>query len=114
GLFAVARLAERHRVRVRLRPATPQGLCALVWLPDSVLERTSGPGPGTSSWSAQPAGARAQMVATEAVALTAGGQRGPGHGYAAVSSIGNPALEGRTASGWFRGGRDGQDGFSPD
>jgi signal transduction histidine kinase len=40
GLFAVARLAERHRVRVRLRPASPQGLSALVWLPDSVIERT--------------------------------------------------------------------------
>jgi signal transduction histidine kinase len=41
GLFAVARLAERHRVRVRLRPASPQGMSALVWLPDSVLERTT-------------------------------------------------------------------------
>jgi signal transduction histidine kinase len=41
GLFAVARLAERHRVRVRLRPAPPQGLTALVWLPDSVIERTN-------------------------------------------------------------------------
>jgi Histidine kinase-, DNA gyrase B-, and HSP90-like ATPase len=41
GLFAVARLAERHRVRVRLRPASPQGLTALVWLPDSVIERTN-------------------------------------------------------------------------
>ena len=44
GLFAVARLAERHRVRVRLRPAIPQGLSALVWLPDSVIERTRGYG----------------------------------------------------------------------
>jgi signal transduction histidine kinase len=39
GLFAVARLAERHGVRVRLRARTPQGLTALVWLPDSVTER---------------------------------------------------------------------------
>src|ERR1700733_14066076 len=46
GPFAVARLAERHRVRVRLRPAVPQGLSALVWLPDSVVERTSGYGAG--------------------------------------------------------------------
>jgi signal transduction histidine kinase len=107
GLFAVARLAGRHRVRVRLRPATPQGLSALVWLPDSVLERTSGLGSGTSGWSAQSAGARAQTVAGEAVALTAGGQRGPGHGHATVGGIGNLAPEGRTASGWFRGGHDG-------
>jgi hypothetical protein len=41
GLFAVARLAERHGLRVRLRPANPQGLSALVWLPDTVVERTA-------------------------------------------------------------------------
>ena len=35
GLFAVARLAERHGVRIRLRAGSPQGLIALVWLPDS-------------------------------------------------------------------------------
>jgi hypothetical protein len=39
GLFAVARLAERHGIRVRLRPRSPHGLTALVWLPDSVTER---------------------------------------------------------------------------
>ncbi len=39
GLFAVGRLAERHGVRVRLRPRSPQGLAALVWLPDGVTER---------------------------------------------------------------------------
>jgi signal transduction histidine kinase len=116
GLFAVARLAERHRVRVRLRPAPPQGLSALVWLPDSVIERTGGPGSGTSSWSAQPVGSRTRAVAGEAAALTATGSvltatgpRGPGNGYANGNGVsGNPALDGRTASGWFRGGRDGE------
>jgi hypothetical protein len=39
GLFAVARLAERHGVRVRLSAGTPQGLTALVWLPDSIAVR---------------------------------------------------------------------------
>jgi signal transduction histidine kinase len=39
GLFAVARLAERHGIRVRMRPRSPHGLTALVWLPDSVTER---------------------------------------------------------------------------
>jgi signal transduction histidine kinase len=39
GLFAVARLAERHGVRVRLRAGTSRGLTALVWLPDSIAER---------------------------------------------------------------------------
>jgi hypothetical protein len=126
GLFAVARLAERHRVRVRLRPAPPQGLSALVWLPDSVIERTGRLGAGTSSWSAQPAGARTRAVAGESVALTSGGQSSLGNGYSSASANGNPALEGRTASGWFRGGQDGsgrpvagtlggQDGaFAPD
>jgi signal transduction histidine kinase len=116
GLFAVARLAERHRVRVRLRPATPQGLSALVWLPDGVIERNSGLRPGTESWSAQPVGARAGTG--EAVALAPGGQAGPGayagggyasgSGYASgggyASGDGNGAPEGRTALGWFRGG----------
>ena len=39
GLFAVARLAERHGIRVRLRAGSPRGLTALVWLPDSLAER---------------------------------------------------------------------------
>jgi signal transduction histidine kinase len=39
GLFAVARLAQRHGVRVRLRAGTPEGLTALAWLPDSLAER---------------------------------------------------------------------------
>jgi signal transduction histidine kinase len=119
GLFAVARLAERHRVRVRLRPAPPQGLSALVWLPDSVIERAGGRGlgSGTSSRSAQPVWSRTRAVAGEAAALTATGsvltatgQGGPGNGYANGNGVhGNSALEGRTASGWFRGGRDGAD-----
>jgi signal transduction histidine kinase len=50
GLFAVARLAERHRIRVRLRPAVPQGLTALVWLPDTVIERSARTYSGTGSW----------------------------------------------------------------
>jgi signal transduction histidine kinase len=37
GLFVVARLAARHGIRVRLRPASGRGLTALVWLPDEVI-----------------------------------------------------------------------------
>ncbi len=48
GLFAVARLAERHGVRVRLRAGTPQGMTALVWLPDSLIERGTRPYGGWS------------------------------------------------------------------
>jgi signal transduction histidine kinase len=57
GLFAVARLAERHGVRVRLRARSPRGLIALVWLPDSVTEHGTGPSP----WS----GGRVKRLAPE-------------------------------------------------
>ena len=53
GLFAVARLAERHGVRVRLRTRSPRGLIALVWLPDSVTEH----GAATVGMVREPAGA---------------------------------------------------------
>jgi signal transduction histidine kinase len=39
GLFVVARLAARHGIRVRLRPAPAGGLTALVWLPDEVISQ---------------------------------------------------------------------------
>jgi signal transduction histidine kinase len=44
GLFVVARLAARHGIRVRLRPAPTGGLTALVWLPDEVISHTAAPG----------------------------------------------------------------------
>jgi signal transduction histidine kinase len=46
GLFVVARLAARHGIRVRLRPATGAGLTALVWLPDEVVVREGVVRPG--------------------------------------------------------------------
>ena len=52
GLFAVAHLAERHGVRVRLRAGSPQGLTALVWLPDSLIERIPRP---HGEWTQPPA-----------------------------------------------------------
>jgi signal transduction histidine kinase len=46
GLFVVAQLAARHGIRVRLRPVTPSGLSALVWLPYEVItDDTSSQGP---------------------------------------------------------------------
>jgi signal transduction histidine kinase len=41
GLFAVSRLASRHGIRVRLRPASPQGLSTLIWLPGNVTGRAT-------------------------------------------------------------------------
>jgi signal transduction histidine kinase len=52
GLFVVARLAARHGIRVRLRPASAGGLTALVWLPDEVISHEvagAGPGAGTGA-----------------------------------------------------------------
>ncbi len=42
GLFVVARLAARHGIRVRLRPAPDAGLTALVWLPDELVVKDVG------------------------------------------------------------------------
>ena len=41
GLFVVARLATKHGIRVRLRPAASGGLIALVWLPDEAIMQES-------------------------------------------------------------------------
>jgi signal transduction histidine kinase len=41
GLFVVARLAAKHGIRVRLRPAASGGLIALVWLPDEAIMHES-------------------------------------------------------------------------
>ncbi len=46
GLFVVARLAARHGIRVRLRPADSGGLVALVWLPDEAITREGVNSPG--------------------------------------------------------------------
>ena len=124
GLFAVARLAERHRVRVRLRPALPQGLSALVWLPDSVIERTRSYG-SVGGWQGMaasaasappaplrsPAGGRQLGAAPEssvAVAPNGNGYSGgnghsDGNGYAGGNGN-DPSAEGpRAAQGFFRG-----------
>ncbi len=58
GLFVVARLAARHGIRVRLRPATAGGLTALVWLPDEVVSHeTDTGGPGMRRFDVSAAGA---------------------------------------------------------
>jgi hypothetical protein len=129
GLFAVARLAERHRVRVRLRPANPQGLSALVWLPDSVIERTSAYG-ATGSWQTVatsvtsspptmprvPAGGSRQLGPAQgsSVALAPGGSGySDGGSYSTDAGYsngrgGDPSADGpRAAQGLFRGSAGG-------
>lgn len=57
GLYAVARLAARHGIRVKLRPGAPQGLSALVWLPGHLAKRAPVPGPAAQP---RPAAARSE------------------------------------------------------
>src|SRR6202046_224544 len=62
GLFVVARLAARHGIRVRLRPAASGGLTALVWLPDEVISHDADKnGPGGRRFES-PAGATLTAV----------------------------------------------------
>jgi signal transduction histidine kinase len=82
GLFAVARLAERHGVRVRLRPALPQGLSALVWLPDSLVERTTKLS-AAGGWSRPPS---VRPATSEIPAYAGGGYAGVTSGHASVTT----------------------------
>jgi signal transduction histidine kinase len=41
GLFVVSHLAARHGVAVRLRPSSPAGLVAMVWLPHTVASKST-------------------------------------------------------------------------
>ena len=111
GLFAVGRLAQRHGVRVRLRPGAPGGLTALVWLPESVIERT---GNTMSGW-AQPTGQQARQLSGAGTGRRTGAQSLPGGGSKGMSRNGRPAPDGVPAqpsgsngarrSVWFRSQR---------
>jgi anti-sigma regulatory factor (Ser/Thr protein kinase) len=103
GLFAAGRLAERYGVRVRLRAGSPQGLTALVWLPDSLAERGARPYGGWSQPLAPQVATQAvttQAVATQAVATQVAGQadfqarRAPGRHSIAM----HPATDGQSAN----------------
>jgi len=69
GLFVVARLAARHGIRVRLRPASMGGLTALVWLPDEVITHdTSVAPPGLRKFDVTTPGAPAEAAAASRTA----------------------------------------------
>jgi signal transduction histidine kinase len=76
GLFVVARLAARHGIRVRLRPAADGGLTALVWLPDEVISRGRGDdgGPDHGRGRDVPAGAGDLRDPAAAVRVGAAGR----------------------------------------
>jgi signal transduction histidine kinase len=62
GLFVVARLAAKHGIRVRLRPAASGGLIALIWLPDEAIMQEGAAPPGLHG---------SESVATEAAFASA-------------------------------------------
>jgi signal transduction histidine kinase len=87
GLFVVARLAARHGIRVRLRPATGGGLTALVWLPDEVVSHATdsgapgmrrvdlaGGGAGIGPSAASPSGLTAGAIAALPAGLNGDGE----------------------------------------
>ena len=80
GLFVVARLAARHGIRVRLRPAAAGGLTALVWLPDEVVSHQSDGG--------APGSRRFEMPST---ASAAGSGPGPASGLPGAAIAALPA-----------------------
>ncbi len=71
GLFAVAHLAARHGVRVRLRPGAPRGLTALVWLPDTLTARATRSYAGWAQPAVAPAGHPAPATNTVPAAAPA-------------------------------------------
>jgi signal transduction histidine kinase len=90
GLYAVSRLAARHGIKVRLRPGTPQGLSALVWLPGHLA--TNEPDRARSGRS-RPIDV-GQEAWTRSARRPAARQR---NGHLATSGD-QPALAGRTAA----------------
>lgn len=96
GLFAVARLAERHGVRVRLQAGSPEGLTALVWLPDSVIKREA----RQLSWPSRQPGWTAVVPSAHRVDPVR--QAVPAAAQAAGFPVAPASLAPVPASRWFR------------
>jgi len=86
GLFVVARLAEHHGIKVKLRHSWYGGVAALVWLPEALTVHA--------------AGTPEAVDAPRRAELTAPGQE-PDHGEAAGNDL--PFFE-AAPSDWFAGG----------
>jgi len=91
GLYAVSRLAARHGIRVKLRPGTPQGLSALVWLPGGLARHDHAMPAGSHSrtlgtFVVDPVAARPAALARHTVGR---------HRSSLVGSGGQPMLTGR-------------------
>ncbi len=94
GLFVVARLAARHGIRVRLRPAPTGGLTALVWLPDETVTH-EGVGPATPG--GRRMGSNGSVTPDSVEPLTPGGEWGPRRGRNAAEEAVNAARAPRFA-----------------
>ncbi len=91
GLFVVARLAARHGIRVRLRPATTGGLTALVWLPDeTVTHEGNGSPAGLRRFERNGSGGPAPLDALSGNGSN-GGEWGPLGGRSAAEEAVNAA-----------------------
>jgi signal transduction histidine kinase len=91
GLFVVARLAARHGIRVRLRPATTGGLTALVWLPDeTVTHEGNGSPAGLRRFERNGSGGAAPLEALSGNGGN-GGDWGPRRGRSAAEDAVNAA-----------------------
>jgi anti-sigma regulatory factor (Ser/Thr protein kinase) len=132
GLFVVARLAARHGIRVRLRPASVKGITSLVWLPNDVISHeaasTSGPrwsGPPGPPGPAGPAMPAAEVGPESALGSgipampSPGGQSGPVRegvivplAVSAGEEIRLPIFE-SVESDWFGHRRNGAAGSAP-
>jgi signal transduction histidine kinase len=103
GLFAAGRLAERHGVRVHLQRRSPQGLTAMIWLPDSITERQARPAGWVAARQHRPRTAAASISGAHAT-ISAAARPSPGDGlmpgYAATRPGAGPAAAPATSS-WF-------------
>ncbi len=94
GLFVVARLAARHGIRVRLRPAPTGGLTALVWLPDETVTHE---GVGPAMPGGRRLGSNGSGTPDSVEPLTTGGEWGPRRGRNAAEEAVNAARAPRFA-----------------
>jgi signal transduction histidine kinase len=96
GLFAVARLAERHGVRVRLWARSPRGLIALVWLPDTVTEHGTAPSPWSGGRPGRQTAGQVRIAGHHAAGLRAAPDGQSATGQTASSQTASS----QTANGW--------------
>jgi signal transduction histidine kinase len=101
GLFVVARLAARHGIRVRLRPADTGGLVALVWLPDEAI---TSEGPASPKLPRRSRGETDGLVPRPAFGGTLAGTAADDGGTAGqeVDSPGTPRFAPLRADGFLR------------